>query len=92
MSAPRKILASAMLILGFLVGNGGAIGQTPVPSADRTAVTIEAGSGQVITLRRAATNVFVADPKVATPSHWAPARSPTAPAAFRSAAPATTAR
>ena len=65
MSAPRKILASAMLILGFLVGNGGAIGQTPVPSADRTAVTIEAGSGQVITLRRAATNVFVADPKVA---------------------------
>jgi pilus assembly protein CpaC len=39
--------------------------QSTAPLADRGTVTIETGSGQVITFRSPAANVFVADPKVA---------------------------
>jgi pilus assembly protein CpaC len=61
----RKILLCAVLILACVVGDGGAVGQASDPRLDHRTLTIESGSGQVIELRSAATNVFVADPKVA---------------------------
>jgi pilus assembly protein CpaC len=61
----RKTLTCAVLVWACFVSNGGAMGQTSVPSIDHGVLTIESGSGRVITLRGAATNVFVADPKVA---------------------------
>jgi pilus assembly protein CpaC len=61
----RKFLSCAVLVWGCFVSNGGAVGQTPIPTADRRTLTIESGAGQVIELKSAATNVFVADPKVA---------------------------
>ena len=61
---PRKILFCAFLVLACFGNNGGAVGQTPGPSVDRRTLAFESGSGQVIELRGAAANVFVADPKV----------------------------
>ena len=61
----RKTLLRAALILGCCVGNGSMIGQAFAAPVDRGILAIESGSGQVITLRGAAANVFVADPKVA---------------------------
>ncbi|MEA2737423.1 MAG: pilus assembly protein CpaC [Acetobacteraceae bacterium] len=58
----RKVLAGAVIGWGCLTHLGAAVAQSPV---DRGAITIQSGSGQVITFHNAAANVFVADPKVA---------------------------
>jgi pilus assembly protein CpaC len=60
----RQVLICVVLVISCIV-SGGAIGQTSVPSADHGTLSIESGSGQIITLPAAAANVFVADPKVA---------------------------
>lgn len=72
MQMVRKLLLGAMPVLGCLLGFGPAVAQTSpasgaAPSApgNRGTLVIEAGSGRVLTLREAAANVFVADPKVA---------------------------
>ena len=61
----RKVLFLAVLGLACLTNNGRASGQGSVAPANHGALTIESGSGQVITFPSPATNVFVADPKVA---------------------------
>ncbi len=63
MRNPGRLLARTVLMAGFLIAGAGANGQSA--GADQRRMTIEAGSGRVITLGAAATNVFVADPKVA---------------------------
>jgi pilus assembly protein CpaC len=60
-----KTLLCAVLVLGCFVSDGGAADQAAAPNADHRRLTIQSGSGQVIELRSAAANVFVADPKVA---------------------------
>jgi pilus assembly protein CpaC len=65
MAPLRKLLFLAAFGLGCFVSNGGASAQNLVPSVKHGTLTIESGSGQVITFPSAATNVFVADPKVA---------------------------
>jgi len=57
-----KLLPSILILLGLL-GRGFAVGQT-LPPASRS-LTLEAGTGRVLTLTDPASNVFVADPKVA---------------------------
>jgi pilus assembly protein CpaC len=60
-----KILS--LLTIGWccLVIHCAAVGQRSLPSAAHDSITIQSGSGSVITFREAAANVFVADPKVA---------------------------
>jgi len=57
------MLLRVPLVLGCLAG-GSAIGQI-APSVEQGSITVESGSGRVITLQSAAANLFVADPKVA---------------------------
>jgi len=57
-----KLLRSILILLGLL-GHGFAVGQT-LPPASRS-LTLEVGTGRVLTLTDSASNVFVADPKVA---------------------------
>lgn len=61
----RKVLFLVALCLACLAGNGGVSAQGSGAQARHGALTIESGSGQVITFSSPATNVFVADPKVA---------------------------
>jgi pilus assembly protein CpaC len=56
------ILVRAALALGLLLGG---ISTAAAQSREGTALTLEAGAGRVLTLSTAATNIFVADPKVA---------------------------
>jgi pilus assembly protein CpaC len=65
MLALQKILYCTMLGWCLLAYNAVAIGQTPQSSVEHGSVTIQSGSGSVITFRQPAANVFVADPKVA---------------------------
>ena len=58
-----SILARAALVLSLLLG--GISAATAQPRTGATALTLEAGAGRVLTLSTAATNIFVADPKVA---------------------------
>src|SRR6185437_7799526 len=58
-----RMLLRVPLVLGCLAG-GSAIGQI-APSVEQGSITVESGSGRVITLQSAAANLFVADPKVA---------------------------
>jgi pilus assembly protein CpaC len=58
-----RILIHVGLALGTLAG-GAAMGQI-TPPVDRGSISLESGSGRVITLQAAAANLFVADPKVA---------------------------
>ncbi len=60
-----KLLVFGILMLGFVAGSPGVRSQPTNSNADQRRLTIEAGSGRVITLGGAASNVFVADPKVA---------------------------
>ncbi len=57
-----KLLRRALIVLGLL-GPGFAVGQTSPPAS--RSLTLEAGTGRVLTLTDPASNVFVADPKVA---------------------------
>jgi pilus assembly protein CpaC len=57
-----KVLRRAVIALALIARCGGAMAQ---PAASRADLAIEVGSGRVVTLQAAATNVFVADPKVA---------------------------
>jgi pilus assembly protein CpaC len=68
---PRSF-AQALPVLAGLLGCGNALAQAPsgpgavpAPSGTQSTLAIESGSGRVLTLRSAAANVFVADPKVA---------------------------
>lgn len=65
MSPLRNLLFLTVFGLGCLINNGPTIAQTPAQSVKRGTLDIQSGSGQVITFPAAATNVFVADPKVA---------------------------
>ena len=64
MSSLSKLLTCAVIGLACLVHTA-AMGQDSVPKATRGALTVEVGSGEVISFASGAANVFVADPKVA---------------------------
>jgi pilus assembly protein CpaC len=64
MSSLSNLLSCAVIGLACLV-NTVAMAQDSVPQATRGALTIDVGSGEVISFASGATNVFVADPKVA---------------------------
>jgi len=68
---PRQLL-QALPVLAGLLGCGHALAQgssqggtAPAPLTTEAGLAIESGSGRVVTLRSAAANVFIADPKVA---------------------------
>jgi pilus assembly protein CpaC len=68
----RKMRAATLLAIGLggvvaavLAPSHLAAQQTERPSAARSAITIEAGSGRLVTLGAPAANVFAADPRVA---------------------------
>jgi pilus assembly protein CpaC len=61
----RSFLRGAIFSLSCLANAGAATGQTSTAVGDQGSLRLESGSGQVITLRSAAANVFVADPKIA---------------------------
>ena len=61
-SWPRLAAVACGLFLFGMVSV--AMAQPPVPSARHSGMNLDAGSGQVVTLPGAATNIFVADPKV----------------------------
>ena len=61
-SWPRLAAVACGLFLFGMVSV--AMAQLPVPSARHSGMNLDAGSGQVVTLPGAATNIFVADPKV----------------------------
>ena len=61
----HRLLFLAVFGLTGLLNHGVAIAQRSAPSVNHGSLTIESGSGQVITFPSPATNVFVADPKVA---------------------------
>jgi pilus assembly protein CpaC len=65
MKSLHKIISCAVIALGCLVNSGVCVGQSADSSAEHGAITIQAGSGHVITFRSPAANVFVADPKIA---------------------------
>jgi len=65
MAPLREVLFLAVLGLVCFGDIGRARAQGSVGHATRGALTIESGSGQMITFPSPATNVFVADPKVA---------------------------
>ena len=65
MLALRNILCFVMTGWGCLTFNCAAMGQRSPLSPEHGSITIQSGSGSVITFRAAAANVFVADPKVA---------------------------
>jgi pilus assembly protein CpaC len=65
MSPVGKLLVCVVLGLICLTGWDGAMAQTQAPIATRGTLAIEVGSGEVITFPSAATNIFVADPKIA---------------------------
>jgi pilus assembly protein CpaC len=65
MLTSRQVLYCAMLGCGYLAFGGAAMAQKSPPSAEHGSITIQSGSGSVITFREPAANVFVADPKVA---------------------------
>ena len=71
MNRPRKVpgrirpwLAAALCSLALCLWLPPASAQPPIPPARHNGMSLDAGSGQVVTLPGAATNVFVADPKV----------------------------
>jgi len=61
----HRLFFLAVFGLASFVATGAAVAQRSVPPGNRGTLTIESGSGQVITFPSPATNVFVADPKVA---------------------------
>jgi pilus assembly protein CpaC len=65
MPALHRFPFLAVLALAGLLDHGAAIAQASTPPVNHGTLTIESGSGQVITFPSPATNVFVADPKVA---------------------------
>ena len=60
----RTWLAAALCCLALCSWLPPASAQPPIPPARHNGMSLDAGSGQVVTLPGAATNVFVADPKV----------------------------
>jgi pilus assembly protein CpaC len=65
MSPVGKLLVCAMLGLIYPMDRNSAMAETPAPASTRGTLAIEVGSGEVITFPSAATNIFVADPKIA---------------------------
>jgi pilus assembly protein CpaC len=65
MMSLHKMISCAVIALGCLVNSGVCVGEGSDSSVEHGAITIQSGSGHVITFRSPAANVFVADPKVA---------------------------
>ncbi len=65
-SAIRSLLVAAVVVLGLSAGWAQAAGPASSTAAPAgTAMTVESGTGRVLSLTSPVTNIFVADPKVA---------------------------
>ena len=61
----RTRLCCAIIGWSWLIFSAASMGQVPNSPVERGSITIQSGSGQVISFRNPAANVFVADPKIA---------------------------